>query len=531
MRLACLLFLAFFLFTAGFVALVSAVEPDQYNYTTQLSNNLSIFGKVGLPVGDYPIWGYNNTCYNFYETCNVSENFSNTTMVFYWDCLNNSSYYSNFTLDDTSHQKDVSLWECNNTWNKTGNYSVAVGVFKPDGSKEASFWIPIKIINDTTITVKSFFMLDEQNGNATNYITDYNHFNFSNLFNNSGNWSEKKYCGYIKNSYSFSVILNATSQSDEDNRTINETTAEVYWGDNTSDSNVIDDINNTENFSENNSRNVIYIWAEDFTHEWNKTGEKNISATAFHWDPLVWNERYSNCNNTSILIIRDPKNFVSFSNPVQDPSINKSFFSLIISLIEPFSNIQNWGLFLIIIGLMILFFTYKKNSVPVKISLFGLKPFDLGSVDFFIGIFTFVAGMYLYFVFGRCPWDIPIISSLPYLPDAYFSMLYYEYQTLPEIIHKTDDVAVPYLSILLCLTVVFALSIILYRIGVPILNKLKNVKFLIIEGISMLRSSIYRLSVILKKFSIQIKENIRNINLPYGKATGLQEESGKKEKV
>ena len=124
-------------------------------------------------------------------------------------------------------------------------------------------------------------------------------------------------------------------------------------------------------------------------------------VTSFHWDPLDGSENYSNYRNKSILIIPDPKNLVSY------PLIG---------------NLQNWGILLSILGLVIFYFTYTRNNVPIKISLFGMKPFYLKSVNSLTGTLTFVAGMYLCFVFGRCPWDIPIVSSSNWLSNMYFNM-------------------------------------------------------------------------------------------------------------
>jgi hypothetical protein len=538
LRSTCLLFLVFLFFSAGFVGMVSA-NDDPYNYTILEKDN-TICGKVDLPEGDYPIWGYINRSYNFNEVYkNVSkENYANTTMVFYWNCLKGKSDYSNFALNNTSHWKDINSqnWKCNHTWNKTGNYSVAVGVFKPyDGSNAVSFWIPIKIVNDTNIKVQSFSMLNGQNSFAIENSIHSNNLSFSNLINSSENYSEKKYCGYLKNDYSFSVKLSAISRSREDNRTINETTTVVYWDNKTSDSNVLDDINNTEILSENNSSNITHKWAENFTHEWDKTGEKNISSTAFYWDPFDWSEIPSNCNNTSILIIRDPKNFVYLYNPFSDTHPIIAFVvSLIIPLIEPFTNIQNWGIFLITAGLVILFFAFTKNTVPVKISLFRLKTFYLKSVDSFTGIFTFVTGMYLYFVFGRCPWDIPIISSLPWLPNVYFSMLYYEYQTNSLLTDNKD--AIPYLSILLGLVDVFASSMIIYGIGIPFLKgESKSGKFFreILRGerFFLPRPSTQQFSVQLKGLFILLKEKVKRISLTDQRGDRFPGKSGKKEEI
>ena len=234
-----------------------------------------------------------------------------------------------------------------------------------------------------------------------------------------------------------------------------ETTTVVNWGDNTSDNSILRSISDKNiTFDKNliigngsDNRSYYITWNENFTHDWDSPGEKNISATTYHWDPLDGEEMYTNYKNKNILIIRDPKNFVSLSIPYVSP------------IIRIFSNLQTWGIFLFIAGLIMFFFTYTKNNVPVKISLFGLKPFYLRSVNSFKGAFTLVAGMYLYFVFGRCPWDIPIVSGLPLLPDMYFSMLYHEY--------TSTNLHIPYLSILLGLVDVLILSLIIHLIAIP----------------------------------------------------------------
>jgi hypothetical protein len=520
LRSACLLFLVFIIFTAGFVSLVSAKDPDPYSFNE--SNYTGKWKNLDSPTSEYSIWGYKNTNYTFITHCSNKSTLDlkeNPEIVFYWSCNNNTDNPSDNKVDPSNFTRNpinnttyyLDSWNCTNKWNETGTYYVSVATYQNKSVVNVSYWVPIKIINDTKIEVKNFFMVDENK----KYDCNNNSTNNSNI--RSQNYSipgdsNKTYCAYAEKTHYFLAELNATLadsnldfQRRADLRTVTETTTEVNWSDGPNDYNSYDKSTNVS------SNDTSYQWSENFTHRWDTPGNKTIYVSNYHWDPLSGKPRYSkNNSNVSILIIRDPKNFFFDSNSL----IKKSF-----------SNLQNMGLFLVTIGLMVLFFVFtKNNNVPVKIALLGLKPFDLKSVDYFIGIFSFIAGMYLYFVFGRCPWDIPMISYSQGLQNAYFIMLYYEYTTPP-------NPTIPYLSILLGLVVVFFSSTILYHVGLPILNKLKSVKFLIIKGISMLRLSISRFSLQFKEFSIQMKENIRIINVNNGKVTGLQSESGKKEKM
>jgi hypothetical protein len=73
---------------------------------------------------------------------------------------------------------------------------------------------------------------------------------------------------------------------------------------------------------------------------------------------------------------------------------------------------------------------------------------------------------------------------------------------------------------------------ILYRIGIPYISEESKSGYLSRQKvIIVLRSSITWFSLLFKKLSIQMKENIRRINVTDGKVTGLQSESGKKEKM
>ena len=443
LRSACLFFLVFLFFTVGFVGLVSAAD---YNFTHfNESNYNSRWGDLSSPTSKYDIWGYTGRTYYF--STNFTENYTmplestnNTTMVFYWNCHGKKSDPSDYNTTS-----DLKSWNCSHKWDDPGTYYASVGIFQNERPVNVSYWVPIHIINETNITVQNLSMLDEKKGFEGNYSTH--------LYRNN-----TTYCGYEDNDYSFSVKFNATSRSNADDRTIGETTTVVYWdygsSENASGNSILGNISDKKVISDNNVSNIStgntkYIyWNKNFTHEWDDPGKKNISAIFFHWDPLDGSEMYSDYNksseykNMSILIIRDPKNFVSYP------------------IIGAFSNLHNWGILLSILGLIIFYFTYTRNNIPIKISIFGLKPFYLKSVNSFTGTLIFVAGMYLYFVFGRCPWDIPILSSLPELSDMYFNMLYREYET-------KQHFGIPYLSIMLGIIYVFILSLIIHLIAIP----------------------------------------------------------------
>jgi len=526
---------------------IASEDSSNDNFSYSKVQNSSKLGKENLPTTEYPIWGYTGKTYNFTIKDVSQEDPSNTTMVFYWDCLRNESRHYQFLLNNESHLRNNS-WICNNTWNDPGNYSVAVGVFKLNSNDtwvgvNVSYWIPVEIKNNTTIEVPKILMMDEKVGFEGSYS--------DHLYNNNST-----YCGYVDNDYSFSVILNATSLEEADNRTINETTTIIYWNynsldENKSDNSILGNVNwiynpsagsesennilgnvywNYNSSAGNESENRINVtWNENFIHEWDKIGKKNISSVTYHWDPLDGEEMYSEYDNTSILIVKDPKKLVFFSDVIKNLLIDKieNFgiphmeprklkglgISLVVSgliiffftykkkdisveislfrlkpfdlksvrystgiltimtgmylfFIESFLNLHNLGIYLVVAGLIIFYFTYTKNKVPVQILLFGRKPSDLRTVNSFTGTLTFITGMYLYFVFGRCPWDIPIVGSLKGLPDIYFGILYYEY-TKP-FLGIPSLLGIPYLSISLGLIDVLTLSLIIHLIAIPL---------------------------------------------------------------
>jgi hypothetical protein len=553
---ACLLFLVFLFFTAGFVGMVSAKVSQ---------TSMEIESPSGTPLVIESPSGYDNKNYTFTVNCsfsladnnttliyhnisprnsdsfkivnwNVPKSFANQTkMVFYWDFSDNADDNDTFFLNNTSHLDNgsescgtnYSKWKCTHKWNKAGCHEVCVEIYENktrigsgnDTIIGYSEVMPIEIKNISCPKPQNVFMWDEINGfDGNRSVHLYNH-SFSNLTNSSGKNSENRaYCGYVKSYYAFSANFSEKNQSVGNEKKIK---AIFYWDDKSSDSAIREPID--PNISHN------------YSHEWDKTGNKNVGVIGDLRDPYdESNDMKSNFSNVSILIIKDPKNFVSFPNPVTDIPIIGFFISLIISLIEPFSNLQNLGIFLITAGLVILFFAFTKNTVPVKISLFRLKTFYLKSVDSFTGIFTFVTGMYLYFVFGRCPWDIPIISSLPWLPNAYFSMLYCEYQTNSLLTNNKD--VIPYLSILLGLVDVFASSMIIYGIGIPFLKgESKSGKFFreILRGerFFLPRSSTQQFSVQLKGLFILLKEKVKRISLTDQRGDRFPGKSGKKEEI
>jgi hypothetical protein len=420
---------------------------DEYNFSKFNNSSDTTWGKINSPISDYEIWGYAGKSYNFSVDYSVLSP-DNTTMIFYWDCNGNQSDYDNIPLRFNNTNKK----QKSHVWRNSGIYLVAVGIFNgPDSNiscPNISYWVPIEIKNNTDIKVDAFYMQDENEGVGCSNRT-YNVSILANSLEKSDNPSNpdtfSKYCGYAKNDYSFNVTLNDTfistsKRTDEVNRTINETTTEINWGDNALDNSLSVD-NSAKTSKGNNNELYAVISAGPFTHEWNDIGEMEINVNGFFWDPLD-GKRYppnQSYNSTSILIIPDPKNLAPY------PLIG---------------NLQNWGILLSILGLVIFYFTYTKNNVPIKIALFGMKPFYLKSVNSLTGTFIFVTGMYLWFVFGRCPWDIPIVSSMDWLSNMYFNVLYHEYET-------KQHFGVPYLSILIGMLNVIILSLIIHLIAIP----------------------------------------------------------------
>jgi hypothetical protein len=455
----CFPFLAIIIFISGFLNLVSATE-DRYDFSQFNDKNFSgKWGDPSSPTSEYTIWGFTNKTYNFTTnfSSDVIQNTSKdkTMMVFYWSCAGKTINLSDYTLlpiDDTN--RNSKSWICSHKWENPGTYFVAAGLFQNGIPVNVSYWVPIKIVDPTGIKVQDILMVDEDNvSNSKNNSFDEYYVPILSFFKGVG---KREYCAYAKNDYSFSVVLDAKCLTSEDNRSILETTTLVNWGDTSrADNNAfagnLTDPDSNDSGIYFNSTTKSLVFNENYSHEWREPGERTISAGAFHYDSLDGRPVYTDYFNKNILIINDPQNFVSSSVP---------FISFIT---EPVSNLENLGIFLISAGMMILFFTYTKNRVPVKLSLFGNSTFSLRSVDSFIGILTTMTGMYLYFIFGRCPWDIPIVSNSFILSNLYFGMLYYEYVTRP--FH-----GIPYLTILLGLVDVLVSATIIYRISNPLLK-------------------------------------------------------------
>lgn len=476
---ACLLFFVFLILILGFMSLARAEAP---NYSFNEDAYTGEWGAPNPPESEYSIWGYTNTNYTFTINCPNSLLSDDATIVFYWDFKSDTSDYS-FPIESRPEPGGNTSFKGNNTWDNNGTYYICAGVFQNGTPVSISYWVPINIMEkDITIEIQNFSMLDEREELGCNrVIKDYTVRNFPGfLKNNTNEKNATYYCAYAKNDYSFNATVYANCTKDESRQNFKDIITEVNWTDSSfkeyREFNQEPD-NNTE-LNKNNQ-----CWNESFTHEWDSAGKKEIEVKAYYWDLLKNDKIYSHINNTTnILIINDPKNFVSSDKP---------YISFII---EPFSNLQNLGVFLISMGLMILFFTYTKNNVPVKISILGFKPFYLKSVDTFIGIFIFVTGTYLYFIFGRCPWDIPIINGLGLnkLSNIYFNMLYYEY--------AIREWSIPCLSILLGLIVVSVLSLVIYRVGSQFLKgDLKTINILRGKGGYLSRLNTLRISLLLKR--------------------------------
>lgn len=492
LRSACLFILVFLSFIVGCAGIGSA-ENVSCNYSFNESNYTGKWDKdFSSPASEYNIWGYPNKNYDFITTYNSSLFSDKGVVVFYWDCKNNISNYKTVQMDkeNCTNISGACQSNCTHKWDKIGTYYVSAAVYQNGTPINVSYWVPVEIRNNTCIIVQNFSMMDEKEGFDSNnsahiykisnfseiMLNGEEEFNCSNItYNVSSLYNSSKsccYCGYEDTDYSFSTCLNATCEKNEtnltqpeikirpltvndiknklpetDTRTIGETTAVIEWDDGYSDNSIFGNISNETVISDNNAfiisdNSTAYIeWNKNFTHEWDNTGIKNINAKTFHWDPLDGKESYSNSSNISMLVIQDPKYFFF-------PSIGIPF------------NLHNWGIFLSVIGLIIFYFTYTRNNVPIEISIFGLKPFYLKSVNSLTGTLIFVAGMYLYFVFGKCPWDIPIVSSSNWLSNMYFSILYREY--------GIKQWSIPYLSILIGMLDVIILSLIIHLIAIPL---------------------------------------------------------------
>jgi hypothetical protein len=539
----------------------NTTNENNTSENTTNENNTSE-NTTNNPEYELLIYGYTDKPYKFgvqstiSVTSNISQdNFLNdTNVIALWDAKGNKLNCNITSLSNTTYSRDPKKncitysYVFSHKWNESGKYVIVIGTLPKDEILTSSFSLSILIIEHAM--VPSLNMSEEKkefDGTSIN--------NFYN-YNNSTNY----YCAYENNKYDFSATLNRNNTHSEDT----EGPMIIFgWGDNHSDYIPYD--KNKSAITDN----VTFVFYNS-SHEWHEIGSKNISVGVAQLDSF--NQKFERetafLNDKSrILIIKDPKNFIDPENFLIDPknflrsdsnvstdpnnstflkippskgiasimNIINPFIIFIINpfirfIIERFSNLQNVGITIATAGLIVLVLIYTKNVVPVKISLFGLKPLDLKSVDSFIGIATLVTGLYLYFIFGRCPWDIPIVSDSKSLSNIYFCMLYYEY-AIPR-----NGLHIPYMSILLGLVVVFSLSVFIYGIGIPFLKgESKSGKFFreILRGerFFLPRSSTQQFSVQLKGLFILLKEKVRRISLTDQIGDRFPGKSGKKEEI
>lgn len=527
--LACLLFITGIILVLGFVNSAHATENLGYDSFSENKINDPRY-ELDVPQS-YSVTGYRNKNYTFsIELKNPALfDLNKSCLRFYWD-INNISDNDFFFMNDKSHFQSPNVWNASHIWARNGEYYISVGVFNYSSANHPAYYtsgIPINIKEPIEFNISSISMTNESSQNKQE-ITLYSLSFLPQISNSSAN--KNYYCAYADNSYDFNVWykINTNRLNDYDNRSINETLTFVKWSEISIDYDYdLFDIVIRKNISNHNITNSPYEFSDPFPHVWNQTGVQEINVTACYPDHLDGNmisiNNSQDCNKT-ILIIKDPKNYVNLMGSSSNPLF--SFFNLIIGI---FSNLEHIGIFLFVDGVIILYFAYTKNIVPVKTSIYGMKTIYLKSIDSLIGIFTLITGLYFYFVFGRCPWDIPIINDSTLLSNLYFNMLYSEY-------YPKDTLNIPHLSILLYLMIVLPLSFFIFLTGTPFLiGESKYGKFfreiLREKTFHLTRSGKQHFFDKLKESFILLKEKFRKIDQNDQKSDEFQSKSRKNEET
>ncbi len=366
-------------------------------------NNISKISTGHQPAIQYPIFGYTNHTYNFSVTCNpdIFNNTENVKVVFYWDTWRDTGKNSRTEIDLDKKNLENGLFQlnCTHKWSGDDTYGFQAAVFEGDNLKNLSYWMPIDIKPEFKPNKPHELFMEKGNSNKTYYY---------------GNKSY--YCGYEGQFYTF--VTNATDPENE------KIWYYFYWDEGEKDSTEIDDPEKPQSYS--HSWDISAPGNSASWHSRNFT----IKTEAVKRDVYSKSSINSTPNNTSILIIKDPGDFVP---------------------IPIIGSFRNWGIFLITIGSMVLFFARNSSDVPAEISVPFIRRCYLKSRNTFIGIFLFCLGMYLYFVFRRAPWDIPIVNRITSLENAYFGLLSSEADNL-----------IPYLSLVLALVFTIGISTVTY---------------------------------------------------------------------
>ncbi len=395
-----LLLLVFLVSFAGTVGMASEVNGTDNNSMDPYDLKNSGFNLENFtghkPEIEYPIFGYTNQNYTFSATCDPA-NFSNTDkikVVFYWDTWRDTGKNNRTerTYSDREKLENGDFrWNSTHNWSENKTYGVQVAIFEGNTLKNLSYWMPVDIKPYLTPEKPHKLFMETEKCNTT--------YKYEN---------ESFYCGYEGQFYTF-----VTNANDPENERI---WYYFDWGDGKKDYSEINDSGKPQSYSHSwgisASENKTSWHSRNFTIK-----TEAVKRNVYSKDSIE-----SDANKTSILVIKDPGDF---------PIIG---------------SFQNWGIFLITVGTMILFFARNSNDVPAEVSVPLIRGCCLKSRNTFIGIFLFFLGLYLYFVFRRAPWDIPIVNNFTSLKEAYFGLLYSEM-----------DNFIPYLS--LTLTLIFTTGI------------------------------------------------------------------------
>ncbi|WP_406661822.1 hypothetical protein V7O66_04710 [Methanolobus sp. ZRKC3] len=339
----------------------------------------------------YPVFGYANHNYTFnvtynYTVANEVPDLENIKVVFYWDTWRNTDpgnrtelSYTNVNLSDNVWQwkteashpgnrtelsnttvKDLGdnvwQWEAGAThsWPRKGTYGIQIGVFEDEELIDLSYWMPIDIRKDIEPNKPHELYMRDPKGTTENATL------YKNRFKDwlKINTSNPKYYGYEKEFYTFTT-----------NATDDETNVSLWynfsWGDGSSDV----------------TRRDKAGTPADYSHSWSFRDNKtpyNIETKAIKrdlYDPKKDVE--SEWNSSAYIIIK------------KDPEW-----------------IENLGIIISILGLSFIALTGIKETVTIEVSIFGHE-YRRRSIQYAIGVLLILIGLYMVFVMGRCPWDMP----------------------------------------------------------------------------------------------------------------------------
>ncbi|MCD4703235.1 MAG: hypothetical protein K8R64_02875 [Methanosarcinaceae archaeon] len=296
----------------------------------------------------YPVFGYENHSYTFkvnYTVANVIP--ENITVVFYWDTWRNTGIGNRTELNNTDRidlTDNVSQWEATHSWPRNGTYGIQIGVFEDNELIKLSYWMPIDIRDDIKPNKPhELYMINPEDDTKKAIL----------YYNKAGN---PTYYGYENEFYTFTT-----------NATDNETNMNLWynfsWGDGNSDV----------------TRRAPSGTPANYSHSWSLNKTPYIISTK-----AIKRDFY------------DPNNDV-------ESEVNSSASIIIKKNTEP---VKNLGIIISLVGLFFIALTGIKETVAIEVPIFGHE-FRRRSIQYAIGVLLILIGLYMVFVMGRCPWDMP----------------------------------------------------------------------------------------------------------------------------